>query len=430
MKSFFKKIVTIILTWEAKRILKKYKPKIIAITGSVGKTGTKDAVYSLLSKTEYTRKSEKSFNSELGVPLTVLGLPNAWSSLVGWIENVGEGFILPWRGNEYPKWLILEMGVDRPGDMQRFGWIKPDIVVFTHFPDVPVHVEYFESPRDVIKEKRELKKSLSPSGTLIVNKDDLKMDHEEVQLEGQNRMSYGFSEHATVRGFDYEIVYKDEKPVGISFKVQFQEKVIDINLNGVIGRHHVYPVLVALTVIISEGKDFSNASESFKEYLSPPGRMRLFRGINGVTIIDDTYNSSPVAVQAGLDTLTSIHVKGRKIVVLGDMLELGDFSVSEHDNLGKAVSASADVFIAVGVRMTTAVQAVKNAKARCSEVFSFKTATEAQETVRNMVNEGDIVFVKGSQGMRMERIVESILLDAHIAVKNLPRQDPHWKIKK
>ena len=182
MKEKLKEVVTKILIWEAKRVLKKYKPKIIAVTGSVGKTGTKDAVYTVVSSFAHARKSEKSFNSEIGVPLTILGLPNAWSSFWGWFENIGEGFLLPLRrGIQYPEWLVLEVGVDRPGDIHRLEWLRPAIVIFTQFPDVPVHVEYFDSPEDVINEKRSLKETMDERGTLIVNADDQKMADETVQ---------------------------------------------------------------------------------------------------------------------------------------------------------------------------------------------------------------------------------------------------------
>jgi UDP-N-acetylmuramoyl-tripeptide--D-alanyl-D-alanine ligase len=223
MKSFLKKIVSNILIWESKRVIKKYKPKVVAVTGSVGKTVTKDAIYTLISHFEYTRKSEKSFNSELGVPLTVLGMPNAWSSFVGWVENIGEGLILPLRGEKYPNWLVLEVGVDRPGDIDKFSWLKPDVVVFTRFPKTPVHVEYFESPEQVIEEKRKLKEYLKPEGALVVNLDDARMADEKVK-EGQSKISYGFSESATLRAFDYEVLYKNEMPAGIAFKVKFQDK--------------------------------------------------------------------------------------------------------------------------------------------------------------------------------------------------------------
>lgn len=426
MKSTFKNIVAKILTWEARRVLNKHKPKIIVVTGSVGKTGTKDAVYTMFAQTEFARKSEKSFNSELGVPLTILGLPNAWSSIVGWMENIAEGFILPWDTKEYPKWLILEVGVDRPGDIKRLSWLNPNIVIFTQFPDVPVHVEYFKSPEDVMNEKRSLKEYLQPDGTLIINADDPKMAHEEV-YEGQHKLSYGCSEDAMVRGFDYVIMYDNEKPIGISFSVQFQEKVERVEIQGILGRHHMYPTLAALTAVISEGKLFSQAVHGYAEHIPAPGRMRILDGINNSVIVDDTYNSSPVAAQAGLDTIATVETRGRKIVVLGDMLELGDFSMREHQNLGQIVAQTADMFVAVGVRMLAAAEAVSAIKARCGYVEAFQNREDAIDFLTKTVSEYDVVYVKGSQGMRMERIVENLLVEPRESMKLLARQDTVWK---
>ena len=176
MKSIFKKIVVAILEWEAVLVLKKYKPMIVAVTGSVGKTSTKDAIFTVMSSHFFVRKSEKSFNSEIGVPLTILGCNNAWSNPILWVKNIIEGLMLIVLGNHYPKWLVLEVGADRPGDIERIAkWLKPDVVVMTTLPDVPVHVEYFDSPEDVIKEKEYLISALKPKGVLVLNYDDEKV---------------------------------------------------------------------------------------------------------------------------------------------------------------------------------------------------------------------------------------------------------------
>lgn len=426
MKAVLKNIVSRILIWEAKHVLEKYKPKIIAVTGSVGKTSTKDAIYTILSHTEHTRKSEKSFNSEIGVPLTVLGLPNAWSSPLGWIENIFAGLLLLIKKNKYPEWLVLEVGVDRPGDIQRLSWIRSNIVIFTYFPDVPVHVEYFETPEQVIEEKRQLKHTLQADGTLVCNADDPKMENEEVG-EGQHKLTYGFAESAIVRGFNYVVTYADNRPTGISFSVQFQEKVIHYQYQGVLGLHHVYPLLAALTVVVSEGKSFERSVEGLAEHEPAPGRMRLLRGREGSTIVDDTYNSSPVAAQAGLLALETVQLSGKKIVVLGDMLELGDFSVREHKNLGKMVADIADIFVVVGVRMNDAVEVARAENGRCKRIEVFQTKKDAISFLHEVIAYGDVVYVKGSQGMRMERIVEHILENPQEDAKYLARQDSHWR---
>src|SRR3989338_6438454 len=142
--------VVLLLTAQARAVLRKYHPHIIAVTGSVGKTSTKDAIYTVLSSKFFVRKSEKSFNSDVGVPLTILGCKNAWNNPFLWAKNLLEGFALLILKNHYPKWLVLEVGADRPGDIRKLArWLKPDVVVITALPDVPVHVEFFDSPEDV-----------------------------------------------------------------------------------------------------------------------------------------------------------------------------------------------------------------------------------------------------------------------------------------
>src|SRR3990167_7763068 len=130
MRKLFKFFVVTVLVWEARMTLRRHKPFIIAVTGSVGKTTTKDAIFHVLKDTTSIRKSEKSFNSELGVPLTILGLPNAWHDPLRWAENILRGLWLAARKTGYPAWLVLEVGADRPGDIRKIArWLRPDIAV-------------------------------------------------------------------------------------------------------------------------------------------------------------------------------------------------------------------------------------------------------------------------------------------------------------
>src|SRR3989344_2082713 len=167
MRSVFKQLVVTLLRLEARAVLKKYKPKIVAVTGSVGKTSAKDAIYSVLAEGSHVRKSEKSFNSEIGLPLTILGAPNAWSNPLKWIENLFDGLFLIIFPAKYPEWLVLEVGADRPGDIKSLAtWLPVDVAVITRLPEVPVHVEYFDSPEEVVEEKAALIHALKSGGTL------------------------------------------------------------------------------------------------------------------------------------------------------------------------------------------------------------------------------------------------------------------------
>src|SRR5438045_1804143 len=130
MHQFFRKLVILLLTIEAKAVIRRRKPSVVAVTGSVGKTSTKDAIYAVLSGRTHARKSEKSFNSEIGVPLTILGRPNAWNNPLGWTQNLFDGLLLIILRTRYPEWLVLEIGVDRPGDIRSIAeWLPMDIAV-------------------------------------------------------------------------------------------------------------------------------------------------------------------------------------------------------------------------------------------------------------------------------------------------------------
>src|SRR5665213_1262947 len=115
MKDVFKKLVARALVLEARATIKRYKPRVVAVTGSVGKTSTKDAIYAVLSPSAHVRASQKSFNSEFGLPLTILGRPNAWNNPLRWLQNIADGLLLVLIGHAYPEWLVLEVGADRPG---------------------------------------------------------------------------------------------------------------------------------------------------------------------------------------------------------------------------------------------------------------------------------------------------------------------------
>lgn len=129
-------------------MVRKYKPRIVAVTGSVGKTSTKDAIFAVLADNQHVRKSDKSFNSEIGLPLTILGCPNAWNNPLRWLQNIFDGFLLLVLPSRYPAWLVLEVGADRPGDISGVAkWLPVDVAVITRLPEVPVHVEFLTHQR-------------------------------------------------------------------------------------------------------------------------------------------------------------------------------------------------------------------------------------------------------------------------------------------
>ncbi len=274
-KNTFKKIIIAIVTWQSKIVLKKYKPKIIAITGSVGKTSTKDAIFTVLSKFKKVRKSEKSFNSEIGLPLTILGCPNGWNNPVTWLENIVKGFCLIICKKPYPEYLILEVGVGKPGDIKKnvAPWLAPDIVVITRFPDKPVHVEFFESVDKIIEEKSALAFALKKDGVLILNHDDDKVYN--VHNKANRRtVSYGMNENATYRATYHSYINSfvdgEEVTRGISFKLEHDGHTFPVLLPNIVGMHYVGSALSALAVAAEVGCDMLQSINYISEYDTPP----------------------------------------------------------------------------------------------------------------------------------------------------------------
>jgi UDP-N-acetylmuramyl pentapeptide synthase len=437
MRDVIKKFVVSILLWEAKLVVRKYEPKIIVITGSVGKTSTKDAIYSTISNGAHVRKSDKSFNSEIGVPLTILGAPNGWSNPLLWIQNIFDGLFLIIFHSSYPEWLVLEVGADHPGDIRRVAkWLPVDIAVITRVPDVPVHVEFFDSPDEVLEEKASIIGALKPTGTLILYADDERTRNLASRANGRRVITYGLSADAYVHIDNPTPTFgEDGFPTGMTAQITVEGTTAPIEITGTVGTHMLLSALAGVAVGIVFKKSLSDMTHALKNHTPPGGRMRLLRGINGSLIIDDTYNSSPAALSAALETLSYMgtqfgahtHHRGRKIAVIGDMLELGRHSVYQHRKLGELAAKKATYLVTVGFRAgDTAVGAIEN-KMKEDHILRYRDVEFAIEPVAAMIKPGDTILVKGSQGMRLERIVKRILEKPEDAPNLLVRQDDEWK---
>jgi len=431
MKNIFKKIIVTIITWEARMVIKRYKPKIIAITGSVGKTSTKDAIFTVLSKFKTVRKSEKSFNSEIGLPLTILGCSNGWNNPIIWLENIIKSFILILFKQPYPEYLVLEVGVGKPGDIKRnvAPWLAPDIVVITRFPDKPVHIEFFGSVEGIIEEKSALAYALKKDGVLILNHDDEKVYaiHNKIN---RKTVSFGMNENATYRSLynSYLNVIKngEETTRGISFKLEYNGNTFPVLLPNIVGMHYIGSALSAIAVAGEIGCDLLSSINSISEYSTPPGRLNLIDGMNDSLIVDDTYNSSPVAALAAIDTISEMRSK-RKIAVLGDMLELGKFTEEEHFNLGERLAIVVDILVTVGPRAKFISEGAIEKGLNPKQIYNFDSSKTAAKFLVGIIEKGDLVLVKGSQSVRLEHAVEAIMLNKELKRKLLCRQEKEWQ---
>jgi len=426
MKKIFKKIIVSILTLEARLVLSKYKPKIVAVTGSVGKTSTKDAIYAVLSDFFLVRKSEKSYNSELGIPLTILGRETGWNNPFVWFSIIFEGIALLLLKNHYPKWLVIEVGADRPGDIQRVSeWLSPDIVVITQFGDVPVHVEFFETPEALVKEKSYLVSALKKDGLLIVNSDDEKSLAMKSKFDGMV-MTYGFSKESALLASHDQVVYKNGEPTGVTFKMDYSGKSMPVNLFGVLGKQHIYPALAALSVGGYLKLNIIRMAQAIETHAGAPGRMRIIKGIKNTNIIDDTYNSSPVAMEAAIGVLRDIKTEGKKIAVLGDMLELGKYTAEEHKRIGEIAGGVCDILLVVGLRAKGVVAGALMGGISEKNIIEFDDSQKAGKYLEHILESGDVVLVKGSQRVRMERAVAEIMAQPQRKAELLVRQEKEW----
>ena len=426
---FFKKIIVLILTWEARAVLARYKPTIIAVTGSVGKTTTKDAIFSTLAGHLHVRKSEKSFNSDVGVPLTILGLDNGWHDPLKWISNIARGFLTLVVRSDYPKFLVLEVGADRPGDIKNIAvWLRPDVAVITAIPEVPVHVEFFDSPEAVLREKRALAEHLKPGGKIIVNGDDPRLCDLKSDFRGLTT-TYGMEDNNDFVGSHDEILYEERVATGQRFRVNHAGSSVPVVLYGALGRPRIYAALAGIAVAEVLGIDTVSSSRGLATWVPPPGRMRLVAGLRDSTIIDDTYNSSPAAALAGLDTLQIVSTAGRKIAIMGDMLELGKYSTDAHKAVGERAAVCADMLITVGFRARTIAESALDAGMDPEQVRSYELGESARAglELEREIKEGDVVLVKGSQSIRMERTVEVLMREPQKAKDLLVRQEEEWK---
>lgn len=430
MKSIFKKIVVSIITLEAKLVLKRHRPKIVAITGSVGKTSTKDTIYSVFPSSVYVRKSAKSFNSEIGVPLTILGCPNGWSSPVIWTKNIFKGLFVLFFKRKYPEWLVLEVGVDRPGDIKHLGsYLKPDVVIVTRLSKVPVHVEFFPSAEELYKEKGYLVRALKREGTLILNVDDPDVERYKNIFSGET-IFYGVGPGARVVASNYNIFYEessgDKKPIGITFKVDYAGSSVPVKILGTLGRQSVYSALAAVSFGVSQGFNLVGMTEQLYSLNTPPGRMRLLDGVKESLIIDDSYNSSPTALSSALNTLKEIETSGRKIAVLGDMMEIGEFSAEEHKKAGLLAATFCDILITVGIRSRQIAEGALQGEMSEKNIFQFEDSRKAGKHLELLIQKGDRALIKGSQAVRMERAVEEVMAEPKKKKELLVRQEKHW----
>lgn len=442
MKNFIRGLIVKILSFESKKTLKKYNPYIIAITGNIGKTTSKDYIKSLLSF-KYgglVRGSEKSQNSEFGVNLTILGEKNAWSNILKWTILILKNFFKLFITNKYPKTLVLEVGADKPGDIKFItNIITPDMVVLTAFQESPTHGEFFINTDQHILEKKYLVDALKNDGIVVYNIDDSTMTNlahlKKEDAKNVKIYSFGKNENANVKFSDILNLYNDDAEIigtkaKIKVSIDEQSYVLDLKLIGIVGVAHMYSLTSAICVSVLQGLTKEEIQEAIKNIDYAKSRMRILDGKNKLKIIDDTYNSSPMPAKNAIEAVKGILVKGKKIAVLGHMAELGKNTEEEHFNIGLLASGVFDMIILSGRYNEFFLEGIREEKFDLSKVYMAEGPQEVIELINNnkLVGENDLILLKGSQSARLEKVVVQLLINPHDR-GHVCRQDKEWELR-
>lgn len=423
MKSLIKKLVYSFLVFLAKIRLKRLSgAKIIGVTGSAGKTTTKDAIAKVLSSKYKVIASKKSYNTEFGLPLTILGAEAGFSSPIMWLWNLFIAKLNAFFNWQKIDYFVLEMGVDKPGDMEVLTRVvKPDIAVFTNVKPVHLAEGQFENLDGIFKEKSKIAHSVKANGKLILNYDDEFVRRLE-NVKGPKIIWYGLSEGAKVCATNIKTDL-----AGTSFDLHYGN-IHSRLFVPILGSHHVNCVLPAIICGLECGMYMDDILASLRDFSLAPGRMNVIEGVNGSTIIDSSYNASPESTLAAMETLKEVGRDKRKIFVFGNMNELGIETESYHKKIGEAAADIADIFITVGeFAKIAAVEAVKN-EMSVKDVHSFDNYKDAAACVINLIKPDDIVLVKGSQNrVRLERLVKAVMRHPEAANHVLCRQEKVWQ---
>lgn len=423
MKDLVKKVVLLILQSFAKIKLKRMRAKIIGITGSVGKTTCKEMIYSVLQKKYRVLKSKKSYNTEFGLLLTILHQESGFSSASQWLKILIKSFVRTFFVRDKYDYLVLEMGVDKPGDMDFLTSIAPpDISVITAIKPVHLDAGQFVSVEDIFEEKRKIFTKMKKNGTALINMDDNKTAS--VTTQGLQKLTYGTNKKA-----DFDMVSCEQKESGLEFTLEYKERTYSFKSN-LYGEYHASLMLPAIIVGFITNIPTGNIFEAVRSFNLPPGRMSLIEGKKGTLILDSSYNASPYAIIEALKILDFFAEKRnkRRVFVFGNMNELGEHSKELHTKMGAHIAKNADVLITVGEDVLYAASASNKEGMPSENIYSFKSATEAVNLYKKIMQNGDIVLVKGSQNkVYLEIFVKEIMAKPELAKEKLVRQEKKWK---
>ena len=352
----------------------KFAVPVIGITGSNGKTTTKEMTASILKQKGPVLKNEGNLNNHIGVPLTLLKMEAVHRS------------------------AVVEMGMSAPGEIDLLArLVSPDIGVITNIG--PAHLEFLGSMDGVAAAKAELLDNLAAGGTAVLNADDRYFEALSDRFSGRV-LSFGMNAGAAVRAQD--IRQGDDYT---DFELVAQGAAARVRLRA-LGRHNISNALAAAAAALAAGMAVEAVKYGLDDF-TPVSMRSEVRVINGRTVLADYYNANPGSVKAALETLVTLRPGARSVAVLGDMLELGEQGAEEHREIGRfAARLGVDVIIAVGELSARILEGASDAGMPKSALFAATSHAEAAGLLTRQSRIGDAVLIKGSRGMKMEKILE------------------------
>jgi len=350
--------------------------RVAAVTGSVGKTTTRDMLAELLASNYSVGGTSGNRNSTLGLPSEVLSQP--------------EGVDV----------FVAEAGMSRAGELDTIGsLIKPEVLLYTRI--APVHTEFFADFDGIVRAKAELLQHLDASGTLVINADD------------PNQTAFPEATSASVLRYGAEGAdawisdLEDRGLFGTRFTLELPSGEVRVGL-GLAGRHQAENLLAAATAAEAFGVGASGVAEIAPKLEPAPHRGRVHELAERITIVDDSYNASPLAMRRLLELLAV--VRGRRVAVLGEMFELGDLSAKAHREVGACAAANCDVLVATGKEDALELaRAAREAGLEDASVHHVEDAEAAAELLKTILRPDDIVLIKGSRGVGLDRTVDALL---------------------
>jgi UDP-N-acetylmuramoyl-tripeptide--D-alanyl-D-alanine ligase len=358
---------------------KKFRVIVVAITGSSGKTTTKEMLAGIAGLKKKIIKAQGNYNNLIGLPMTVLKI-NAQHELA-----------------------ILEMGTNTRGEIRRLTEIaEPDIGLITNIG--PAHLEGFKSVETVREEKLDLFRNMPKAGVAIINLDDEKLLVTEKDWRGK-RVTFGLRKDADVSAEGIET--KGMKGLGFTIRMASFKQRITIST---VGNHNIYNALAAAASSWALGIDFSTICQGLTAFQPISGRMEIHRLKNGAFIVNDTYNANPASFGEALKTLRDLKGNKKSTVIMGDMLELGDQAEIMHEGIGSLMADTGvdTIYLRGRLSPATAAGALKRKISKGQIVF-FETPDEIIDRLASHVKRGDWILVKGSRQTRMEQSVEKII---------------------